>query len=142
MPRELLPPAAALWLGAALLLLAGCQRGKQDAATVEQLQAARDPRAAVQIPVTCTDVSDVCARAYADCTPPLASISSRRRTPRRARRCGPAPSRISASRSRTRRKGMTGSWRRGGLPRQPASRVTIAPTMRAMRAISTDCRTS
>jgi len=65
MPRELRRPAV-LGMAAALLLLAGCQTGRQDAATVEQLQAARDPRIAVQIPVTCTDVSDVCARAYAE----------------------------------------------------------------------------
>jgi hypothetical protein len=59
-PRELLPAAAAL------LMLAGCQTGKQDATVLEQLQATPDTRAAVRIPVTCTAVSEVCARAYAE----------------------------------------------------------------------------
>jgi 1,6-anhydro-N-acetylmuramate kinase len=59
-PRKLLP------LLATLLLLAGCQTGKQDATTLERLQVAPDSRVAVQIPVTCTDVSEVCARDYAE----------------------------------------------------------------------------
>ena len=58
-PRELLPLTA-------VLLLAGCQTGKQDATTLGQLEAAHDPRVAAQIPVTCTDIGEVCARAYAE----------------------------------------------------------------------------
>ena len=45
-PHKLLP------LAVTLLLLAGCQTGKQGAATLERFQAAADPRVAVQIPVT------------------------------------------------------------------------------------------
>lgn len=47
-----------------LLLFSACQQGAQDANRLNQIQQTRDPRVVAQTPVTCTDVSTVCARLY------------------------------------------------------------------------------
>lgn len=47
-----------------LLLLAACQQGAEDAKQLNQIQQTRDPRVVVQTPVTCSSVSEVCARVY------------------------------------------------------------------------------
>jgi hypothetical protein len=47
-----------------LLLTTACQQGAQDANRLNQIQRTHDPRIAAQTPVTCTDVSAVCARLY------------------------------------------------------------------------------
>lgn len=47
-----------------LLLLAACQQGADDARQLNQIQQTRDPKVVVQTPVTCSSVSEVCARLY------------------------------------------------------------------------------